>query len=125
TALLSYIEQVVSRYKDRACIISYQLENEALLKSFGRRPEVDRRRLKAEYRLIKQLDPATPIIMTTSTSWGIPIRKPIPDIIGFSYYHVYFDGGDQKYKKAGGHYALLHRSRAALIKLLHGKSSFI
>ncbi len=36
-ALLKYIEVVVERYKDRPSIVSYQLENEALLKVFGKR----------------------------------------------------------------------------------------
>jgi Cellulase (glycosyl hydrolase family 5) len=87
-ALLKYIEKVVKRYKDRDCIVSWQLENEALLRSFGRRPEVNRKRLRDEFTLIKTLDPSRPIIMSTSNNWGIPMRQPIPDIIGFSYYGV-------------------------------------
>ena len=124
-ALLNYLEQVVERYKHESCIVSYQLENEALLEAFGERPEVDRERLEAEYQLVKRLDPNRVIIMTTSTSWGIPLRRPIPDMVGFSYYHVYYDAGRQRYRKAGGHYALLHRCRAASIRLLHRAPSFI
>src|SRR5690606_32830786 len=33
--LLDFIAEVVKRYKDKACIVSYQLENEALLRTFG------------------------------------------------------------------------------------------
>jgi hypothetical protein len=84
--LLKYIELVVNRYKDRKAITSYQLENEALLKRFGRNAEVDRKRLNTEYRLIQKLDPSRPIIMSTSNGWGIPFRRPIPDTVGFSYY---------------------------------------
>ncbi len=124
-ALLRYIEQVVERYRQETCIISYQLENEALLRAFGQRAEVDRSRLKTEYQLVKRLDPSRPIIMTTSTSWGIPLRRPIPDISGFSYYHTYYSGPQQRYKKAGGHYAAVHRLRAAAIQLLHQSPSFI
>ncbi|HET6924504.1 MAG TPA: beta-galactosidase, partial [Candidatus Saccharimonadales bacterium] len=87
-ALLRYLEVVVDRYRDEPALIGYQLENEALLKSFGKRAEVDRPRLRAEFALIKRLDPVRPVIMSTSTSWGIPLRQPIPDIVGFSYYHV-------------------------------------
>lgn len=121
-ALLKYIETVVNRYKNDAAIISYQLENEALLKAFGERPEVDRQRLRQEYALVKKLDPDRPIVMSTSTSWGIPFRQPIPDIVGFSYYQViYRDGG---YHTAF-HAPWLHRLRAGLIKLLWRKPVFI
>ena len=124
-ALSTYIETVVERYKDRACIISYQLENEALLTHFGTRPDTDRKRLRAEFALVHRLDPSRPIIMTTSTSWGIPLRAPIPDIVGFSFYHVYFNGQKGRYQKAGGHYVMLHQLRAVLIRLLWHRPSFI
>lgn len=119
--LLKYIETVVNRYKDEPEIVSWQLENEALLKAFGQRPEVDRQRLRAEYTLIKSLD-ERPIIMTNSTSWGIPIRKPIPDMVGFSYYHTL-------YRKGGYHTSMfhpgIHRLRKGLIRLIHRKPVFI
>lgn len=121
-ALLSYIESVVNRYKNNAVIIGYQLENEALLEQFGERPEVDRKRLRQEYKLIKKLDPTRPIIMTTSTSWGIPLRRPIPDIVGFSYYQVLFHDG--RYT-VSFHRPWLDRWRARAIKLIHRKPSFI
>lgn len=121
-ALLEYIAMVVNRYRDEACIISYQLENEALLTNFGKRSEVDRPRLRQEYKLVKQLDPNRPIIMTTSTSWGIPLRAPIPDIVGFSYYHtLYRDGGYHR----SLFYPWVHRWRKNLIKLIHRKPTFI
>lgn len=121
-ALLKYIETVVKRYRSRVCIISYQLENEALLNDFGERAEVDRQRLRQEYNLIKKLDRKRPIIMTTSTSWGIPVRKPIPDRVGFSLYHTL-------YRKGGYHHSLflpwMHRTRKLIIYVLHRKPSFI
>lgn len=123
-ALLNFIETVVNRYKDQPAITSYQLENEALLKEFGQRPEVDRARLREEYKLVKKLDPKRPIIMTTSTSWGIPIREPIPDMVGFSYYQVHFNPTKLRYTTSF-HTPLLHRLRASSIKILHRKPSFI
>jgi hypothetical protein len=123
--LLRYIETVVKRYSGRACIISYQLENEALLTSFGTRPDTDRRRLRRELALVKRLDSVRPVIMTTSTSWGIPLRQPVPDIVGFSFYHIYYNGRKGRYQKAGGHYVILHRLRAALIRLIWQRPSFI
>lgn len=123
-ALLRFVETVVERYKDNACIVSWQLENEALLAAFGTRPEVDRLRLRAEYKLVKRLDPSRPVVMTTSTSWGIPLRRPIPDIVGFSYYQVFYGAKKQQYSTAF-HTPRLHRLRALLIKLLWRRPSFI
>lgn len=120
--LLEYIQLVVERYKDNPTIVSYQLENEALLTDFGERPDTDRNRLLTEYWLVQKLDPSKPIIMTTSTSWGIPMRQPVPDIVGFSYYQVLFNNGS--YGRSF-HRPWLDRARARLIKLLHGKPSFI
>jgi hypothetical protein len=121
---MHFVETVVKRYREQKHIISYQLENEALLENFGERPEVDRDRLQAEFTLIKSLDPLKPVAMSTSTTWGIPIRKPIPDIVGFSYYQVLYNASKQKYTTAF-HIPLLHRIRAWLIALIHEKPCFI
>jgi len=121
-ALLHYVETIVKRYRDNPITISYQLENEALLEQFGERPEVDRDRLQQEYTLVKRLDPKRPVIMTTSTSWGIPMRQPIPDIVGFSYYQILYRDG--KYRLSF-HRPWLDKLRAATIQLLHSKPSFI
>lgn len=121
-ALFDYVATVVNRYKDMPAIISYQLENEALLKRFGERPDTDRKRLRAEYSLVKRLDPSRPIIMTTSTSWGIPLRQPIPDIVGFSYYHTLYRDGSYHHSLL---YPWIHRFRKLLIKLLHHIPVFI
>ena len=121
-ALLRYIEMVVKRYRDNPAIASYQLENEALLKSFGERPEVDRRRLRAEFDLVKQLDPSRPVIMSTSTSWGIPLWRPMPDIVGFSYYQIVHTG--RRYTTAW-HTPRLHRLRRRLIRLAKRRPVFI
>jgi hypothetical protein len=121
-ALLAYIAVVIERYKDNPAIISYQLENEALLKAFGEKPEVDRQRLRQEYDLVKRLDSSRPVIMSTSTSWGIPLRKPVPDIVGFSYYQVVYAQG--MYHTAF-HTPRLHRVRKTLIKLTKRKPVFI
>jgi hypothetical protein len=123
-ALMDYITVVVKRYKDRKCIVSYQLENEALLESFGERPEVDRQRLRQEFELVKRLDPSRPVIMSTSTSWGIPFRRPIPEMVGFSYYQVLYSSKKQNYTKAF-HKPWLDRWRKFLINLIHQKPSFI
>lgn len=123
-ALLNFIEVVVNRYQNQTAITSYQLENEALLKDFGERSEVDRARLLQEFKLVKQLDPKRPVIMTTSTSWGIPLRRPIPDKVGFSYYQVVYRADLKAYTTAW-HQPWLQRLRAGLIKFIWRKPSFI
>lgn len=120
--LLAYIRAVVERYKSNDVIVSYQLENEALLESFGRQPEVDRKRLRQEFKLVKQLDPSRPVIMTTTTSWGIPLRRPVPDIVGFSYYRILYGGGAYHH---AFHFPKLDKLRALGNRLFHNRPSFI
>lgn len=121
-ALFTYIETVVSRYKDNAIIISWQLENEALLKNFGEQGDFDRKRLRAEMNLVKQLDNSRPVIMTTSTSWGIPLRKPTPDIFGFSYYRVTFSNGTYR---TSLYQPWIFTLRSLVIRLLKRRHCFI
>ncbi|HYF96482.1 MAG TPA: hypothetical protein VD947_00395 [Patescibacteria group bacterium] len=123
-AIFNYVESVIRRYQDNPAIKSYQLENEALLKSFGENPDIDRKRLRREMALVKRLDPARRVIMTTSTSWGIPLIGPIPDIVGFSFYQVMFNNRKNKYTLSF-HKPWLDRLRAHMIKIIWGKDSFI
>lgn len=121
-ALMSYIEVVVERYKHRTCIISYQLENEALLKGFGRNIDINRTRLRAEYQLIRELDPPRPIHMSTSNGWGIPLRRPIPHHVGFSMYTVMHQKGAYRNTIQK---PWLHRTRRRIIKLVLRRPVFI
>lgn len=121
-ALLKYIETVVKRYKNHPALISYQLENEALFKNFGERAEIDVPRLRAELALIHKLDPKHPVSMSVSDQRGIPLRPPIPDSIGFSYYHRLYANG--KYRSAH-HYLWWHKMRAKLIRVLKRRPVFI
>lgn len=121
-ALLNFIGTTVKRYRSQKAVVSWQLENEAILNNWGERAEVDRDRLRLEYKLVKDLDPARPVIMTTSTSWGIPMRKPIPDIVGFSYYHTLYRNGSYH---TSTFFPWVHRLRKGVIKLLHNRPVFI
>lgn len=113
-ALLEFVAIIVEKYKSCSAIVSWQLENEALLKEFGERSEVDRSRLNAEFDLVKQIDRTRPVIMTTSTSWGIPVRSPIPDSVGFSLYNIVFNKG--RYRRSL-YLPIIFRIRAWLILL--------
>lgn len=121
-ALLNFISKVVARYKNIPSIVSWQLENEALLENFGERSEINRARLRHEYDLVKAVDATRPILMSTSTSWGIPLRKPVPDAVGFSLYNIVFDKG--RYRQSL-YQPFIFRLRARLIRLIHRRPSFI
>lgn len=121
-ALEEFITIVVQRYKNRTCVVSYQLENEALNRGFGRDGDFNRARLRKEFKLVKQLDPDRPIIMSTSNSWGLPFRRPIPDRIGFSVYRVMHMNGRYRFSKQP---IWTYTLRAALAKLLLRRPSFI
>lgn len=121
-ALRDFVEVVVQRYKDSPVIISWQLENEALNRSFGISGDFDRQRLRDEYQLVKALDPNRPIIMSTSNTWGIPLRKPRPSQFGFTLYQTQFENGSYSTNKIP---VWWWRIRAWLIKVLTKRPSFI
>lgn len=121
-ALLDFIAKTVNRYKKSACVVSYQLENEARLRRFGLNGNFDRRRLKREYKLVKSLDEKRPVIMSCSDSWGLPLLGPRPDRYGFSIYRYFYD--KDAYRQASRP-ALFYRIRARLIGLLKNRGVFI
>jgi hypothetical protein len=120
--LYKYIKIVVERYKDESSITSYQLENEALNRSFGTNGDFNRMRLREELKIIKKIDPTKPVIMSTSNTWGIPLCRPIPDAFGFTFYQTQFEKGS--YTKNKLPYRWWH-ARAILIKIITGRRSFI
>jgi len=120
--LLAFVEAVVKRYKGLKTIVSWQLENEALLRGFGERIDIDRKRLRREFDLVKKLDPHRPIIMSTSNSWGLPLRQPMPDIVGFSYYTVIYSHG--MYHRTP-HLIWLNRLRVWWLRAVEQRDVFI
>lgn len=121
-ALNKFISNTVNRYKNHPNLESWQLENEALLKTFGLNGNFSRIRIQEEYKLVKKLDKAHPVIMTTSDSWGIPFRQPRPDLYGISIYRRFYDRGEYRQSKRP---ALFFKIRGWLIKLITGKDVFI
>lgn len=98
-ALYKFLEKVVDRYKLEDIIESWQLENEAFNRGIGLCEDYDRRRLQAEYALVKKLDPGRPIIMSTSNTLAWQIRRPRPDIVGFSIYMSQHRNGKYYFSK--------------------------
>ncbi len=87
TKLNQFIAEVIKRYKNHPAIDSWQLENEALNRNFGINGDFNRKRLRNELSLVKTLDKKHPVIMSTSNSFALPVRRPRPDIFGFSWYN--------------------------------------
>ena len=123
-ALLQYIEIVVTRYQNHPALVSWQLENEALLQSFGDSSgDFDRARLRREFALVKTLDKVHPVIMTLSDSYGIPVHAPKPDAFAMSIYRITMNQkGQLKYSKRP---ALFYRLRALVIFVLRWRGVFI
>ncbi len=121
-ALNEFIEAVVKRYQHKSCIISWQLENEALNRSFGMYGDFNRKRLRDEYKLVANLDPSRPIIMSTSNTWGLPLRRPRPKLFGFTFYQVQYEKGAYNHTKMP---AWWWSFRAKIIRFVTWRRSFI
>lgn len=122
TQLLAFVYSVVRRYRGNPAIISWQLENEALLSNFGLHIQIDRKRLCDEFSIVRDLDKQRPIILSASNGWGLPAREPIPDIIGFSYYGIMHKNG--RYRRTI-HRPWLYKTRAYIGDQLLSKPTFI
>ncbi len=120
--LSKFIEQVVERYRHRKVIESWQLENEALNRSFGLNGDFNRKRLRSEFNLVQKMDDSRPLIMSTSNTWGIPIRKPRPNLFGFTFYTVQFEKGAYSRTKLPFWW---WNFRAKLIRCITFRKSFI
>jgi hypothetical protein len=124
-ALYAYIDHVVRRYKDDPALESYQLENEALLKSFGdcKDKDYNRSRLQHELERIKAVDGTKPVIMTFSDSWGFPFRGPVPDVYATSLYRITVKkNGQYSYSKRP---PLFYEMRAAVVSTARRRPVFI
>ena len=90
--LKDYIKAVVERYKNHPALESWQLENEYFLKVFGECPDFSRDRLVSEYKLVKDLDLDTPVVISMSNNAiGMPIHQPTPDEWAISIYKRVWD----------------------------------
>jgi len=84
--ILTYIKEVVLRYKSSKSIVAWQAENEPLF-NFGECPWYDKEFLKKEVALIKSLDPSRPVIVSDSgeqSMWTEAAK--IGDIVGVTMY---------------------------------------
>lgn len=85
--LEQFMTAVINRYRANPALISYQLENEYFLKSFGTCQDDNRQRLIDETKLARSLDPKHLLIISRSNNGlGWPIHEPYPDEFGMSIY---------------------------------------
>ena len=123
--LEQFITAVVNRYKNSPSLQSYQLENE-YFNSFGECTNYSRRRLVAEFTLIKEDDSRHPVIISRSNNYGgLALGQPTPDEFGISLYRRTWDTSVThryvEYPFPAWYYAFLAGGQ----KLLTGKPSFI
>lgn len=123
--LLEYISEVVNRYKSHPALDTYQLENEAVLKSFGVCEEPDRKLLRQEYELVKSLDSSHKVIMSQSNQYGFPVRGPEPDAYGFSVYKKVHEGRILNRVITHPIPAWYHSFRANIIEIFHQRPVII
>lgn len=114
-AAFSYVSQVVGRYRDKAAIISWQPENEALNQGFGLCRWVNRSWLKQEYRLIRSLD-NRPIISNLSDEIGLPLSGPLGEQVGFSVYKKFWESKNLHRYLTYPIPTWFHRLRASVIE---------
>lgn len=111
---------VIERYRHHPALEAWQLENEFLLRSYGRCPgqNLTRSMLRDELATVRRTDANHPIVLTQSDQFGMPIFGPFADWFGFSMYrHVYNEGkGYWTYPQPGLHAWW----KASIISLLTG-----
>ena len=84
--ILSYVQEVINRYKGNKAIIAWQIENEPFLANFGECPKLDKELLDKEIKLAKSMD-GRPIVITDSgelSIWVPAARRA--DIFGTTMY---------------------------------------
>jgi len=86
TALFEEMTRVVNRYKNVPTLTVWQVENEPLF-PFGTCPKADIKKLGDEIGLVRQLDPAHPVMVTESGEFGLWLTTSgLSDIVGTTLY---------------------------------------
>lgn len=128
--ILTYIKEVVNRYKMSPNIIAWQAENEPFV-AFGECTWQDEEFLKKEVALIKSLDPSRPVIISDSgetSSWFDAAK--IGDLVGITLYRKVWVSDSAEYRDANttsGHYETyafkpsFYWRKAQIIHFLFGK----
>lgn len=125
--ILKYIETVVNRYKNYENIKYWQVENEPFLTFFSKQTcgALDKGFLDKEIGLVKQLDPARPILVTDSGEFGTWYQAyQKGDIFGTSLYlYVWWRNfiGPLRYPITPSFFIIKHN----LVRLIYGNKPAI
>jgi hypothetical protein len=122
TRILTMLSTVVNRYKNRAVIKSWQVENEPFLTIFGECPKPDAAFYKKELALVRSLD-SRPIVMTESGELSTWLRAAAyADQVGVSMYRIVWNKylGTLYYPLTPAYY----RYRADIVRAM-GKKIFV
>ena len=118
---MKYIEAVVRRYRGYENIKYWQVENEPYLAFFSRSlcGELDEEFLQKEIELVKKLDPARPVLLTSSGEfdpWFKTYKRA--DVFGSSMYlYVWWKTGPLRYPITPAFF----RIKQSLVELIYGK----
>ena len=119
---LQMIEKSANHFRYHKAVAKWQLENEFLLKSFGKcsADNLTNSQLQKELNVLKSVDSTRPIVMTQSDQFGFPLMGPFANEFGFSMYRWSWDKsvGYWRYPQ-NGHYFWW---KAAIISLLYDQS---
>lgn len=122
--LLQMIRTTVERYEGRPVIASWQVENEPFLSQFGICPPLEVSFLESEIALVKELDPARPVIVTDSGELSLWVHAAARgDIFGTTLYrHIW--------KKPLGYVTYpigpyFFKTKELLVKLLTDQENFM
>lgn len=125
TEFFDYLEKVVKRYENHPALESFQLENEAFAWWFGDcRLQPDRELLQAEFAQVKSWTD-TPILMSLSDQYGIPLQGPIADSYGYSLYTKVYNSLIPGTYVEPSPPIWYHRARADVLRSVYGTPLFV
>lgn len=88
-SVLTYLEEIINRYKSFPAIKIWQVENEPLFSLFGQCAKNDKEFLNQEIALVKSLDPQRPIMITDSGELSLWLNTAgLSEILGTTLYRV-------------------------------------
>ena len=120
--ILGFLEAVVQRYRGRASVWAWQVENEPFF-PFGECPEgvLDKNFLKKEAELVRSLDAQRPVTISDSGEFSLWIRAAkLGDVVGITMYKkVWFS----KIKKHITYFfpAIFYHRKAEIIKRIFNR----
>jgi len=87
--VLELVRREVERFKSAPAVVGWQVENEPLLDVFGVCPPGDVALLGKERRIVKELDPGRPVVITDSGELSLWLPAGLyADVLGISMYRV-------------------------------------